>query len=410
MQLINTSACDVQATQALDKEGQPWLVVMAKATYSIPTEPELARRPARLAPLQNPLLAADLFEGEPGLTAACFESDFVPFKPRCDVVLKGSAHVPWQGGRPGAAEHVDVQLHVRSTQGQALIHKALRVHGPRVWRKAKVSGSWSLSRPQAFEQLPLSYDIAFGGAYTHQAIGAKDPSVYLAHPMNLVGRGYAKGEFMRLVQDHSAHQTELIVQGSVQAATSPDQALIPAALGPLARNWQPRLALAGTYDDAWKADVFPLLPADFDERFYQCAPADQQMPYPEGGEQVTLVNLTEAAAQTHEQSQGRLSFMLPRRKLPAVVLTKDRSTVHLSPVIDTVAINTDAMTFDITWRARMPLKRSLHEVHTLALGNVSKRWWQAQVAGERGCAGCGDDDNNGGAPAGGQSQDEEQPA
>jgi hypothetical protein len=255
----------------------------------------------------------------------------------------------------------------------------------------------------------LSYEIAFGGAYTHQAIGAKDASVYLAHPMNLVGRGFAKGDFMGLVQDQPAHQTELIVQGSAQVANSPEQTLMPAALGPLARNWQPRLAFAGTYDDAWKEEVFPLLPADFDDRFYQCAPDDQQMPYPEGGEQVTLVNLTEAAAQRFEHSKGQLSFMLPRRKLPMVVLSKDRNTVQLSPVIDTVAINTDAMTFDITWRARMPLKRSLHEVHTLALGNVSKRWWQAQVAGELGCAGCGDDDAGSGATAG-QTQDQEQPA
>jgi hypothetical protein len=409
MHLINNSACDAQATQALDKDGQPWLVVIAKATYSIPAEPELAQRPARLAPLQNPLLTADVFDGEPGLTAPCFESDFVPHKPRCDVVLKGSVHAPWQAGRPNPAEHVDVQLRVHKSNGQTLIHKALRVHGARVWRRVKGKTSWALSAGQPFAQMPLSYEIAFGGAYTHQAIGAKDASVYLAHPMNLVGRGFAKGDFMRLVQDRPAHQTEPILQGSAQVANSPEQTLMPAALGPLARNWQPRLAFAGTYDDAWKEEVFPLLPADFDDRFYQCAPDDQQMPYPEGGEQVTLVNLTEAAAQRFEHSKGQLSFMLPRRKLPMVVLSKDRNTVQLSPVIDTVAINTDAMTFDITWRARMPLKRSLHEVHTLALGNVSKRWWQAQVAGELGCAGCGDDDAGSGATAG-QTQDQEQPA
>jgi hypothetical protein len=61
---------------------------------------------------------------------------------------------------------------------------------------------------------------------------------------------------------------------------------------------------AGTYDEKWEKDRLPLLPRDFDERFYQCAPPDQQTPeYLKGGEPVALVNLT---------PEGVLQFKLPQ--------------------------------------------------------------------------------------------------
>ncbi|MHC3968697.1 DUF2169 domain-containing protein, partial [Pseudomonas aeruginosa] len=47
---------------------------------------------------------------------------------------------------------------------------------------------------------------------------------------------------------------------------SPHGRFTPMALGPLGRHWQARVGFAGRYDDAWLAERFPFLPADFDER------------------------------------------------------------------------------------------------------------------------------------------------
>ena len=49
-------------------------------------------------------------------------------------------------------------------------------------------------------------------------------------------------------------------------------------------------------------NIFPFLPPDFDDRYFQMAPPDQQIDYPRGGEEVQLVNLT---------PEGRLGFQLP---------------------------------------------------------------------------------------------------
>lgn len=387
MDLVNTTKCDVQATQAVDKTGHAWLVVMAKATYRIDAQgdPE-GTGPARLADTHNRLRSSDVFAGEPGLSAPRFESDMVPFKPACDVVVNGSAHVPWQDGRPLRATELDVGLRVTTAAGQPVIDKRLRVHGRRLWRRRL--GGWRLGPSEPFESVPVSYELAFGGSLAHTAIGSTDPQDDRIHPMNPVGRGYATGRYLRLLEDAPSHQLDLWVQGRPMAIDDPTRAHPPAGLGPVARHWQPRLAFGGTYDAAWRDEVFPLLPADFDERFYQCAPPDQQMPYPQGGT-VTLTNLSPAAAQDAARTGGRLSFALPRRALPIGVLTHTRDTAPLQAVIDTVMIDTDAMTFDVTWRARLALRRGLHDVLMVAVGPASKRWWQGQAFGDAGCCGCG---------------------
>lgn len=393
MEVLNNSNCDVQVTQAVDKTGQPWLVIIAKGGYALPDVAPATHGPLRpLRPTAaEPLLLTDLFVGEPGLSAPLVEGDMAPYKQACDVIFKGSAHAPWRDGQAVPQAQLDVCLDVSDGAGRPLLSKALRVYGERFWRQR---GRWELTPPQSFVEQPLHYGMAFGSAHDPGALGTplSDAEVaQRAHPMNLVGRGHGAGPFARLLDNAPAHQTELWVDGKLQSIAAPTQPHPPAGFGPLARGWQPRLPLAGTYDDAWKDEVFPLLPADFDDAFYQCAPQDQQMPYPRGGEVVTLTHLTRAGAREAERTKGRYRFKVPARALPVAVLTKARDTLFPTTVIDTLVVDADAMRLDMVWRARMPLKRSLHEVHTVAVGAVSRRWWQSRVAGNAGCVGCGED-------------------
>ena len=77
------------------------------------------------------------------------------------------------------------------------------------------------------------------------------------------------------------------------------------------------------------------------------------------------------------------------------VLMRNYDSVEMQPQIDTVFIDTDAhpdtgaMRLDLVWRARTRLRRSLQEVHSVVVGPTSRRWWQARLAGESGCAACG---------------------
>jgi hypothetical protein len=92
--------------------------------------------------------------------------------------------------------------------------------------------------------------------------------------------------------------------------TSPFGEYRPMALGPIPRVFPTRLRYAGTYDDHWKDKIFPFLPPDFDERYYQCAPLDQQIAPPAPGTPVVIIGLT---------PQGREEFRLPDTELPVTI-------------------------------------------------------------------------------------------
>ena len=78
----------------------------------------------------------------------------------------------------------------------------------------------------------------------------------------------------------------------------------PAGFGVIASHWQPRVGYAGTYDEHWMKTRQPLLAEDLDDRYFQCAPLDQQAPqWLRGGEAVVLLKLTPA---------GELRFTLPK--------------------------------------------------------------------------------------------------
>ena len=388
MHVVNNSLCAVDATQATDKHGKPWLTVIAKGTYVLPELEDGAEAPLALRPVRGGgLLRSDEFVDEPGFSAPTFEADLAPFKPRCDLLFKGSAHAPFRDGLAQPTLSVDVALRLQDAAGQALVDKRLRVHGERQWQRQ--GRQWQLSAPQPFVEQPLHYGIAFGGTWSPESIGVDDPAMRHVHPMNPVGRGYGRDAFLRLLENAPAHLTERWVDGRLEVADGPDVALPPAALGPLARAWQPRLQWAGTYDQVWKDEIFPLLPPDFDDRFHQAAPEDQQLDYPQGGEVITLVNLAASVARTAGNGIAQYRFRIPKRRMSMALLTRDRESVLMEPHIDTLVVDTDAMRLHVTWRARTRLRRSLREVHTVVVGPYSSRWWYGQVSGNSDCATCG---------------------
>ena len=350
------------AIVALDVSGREHLVLVAKATWSIPAPGE---RPRPLLP--QPLAMADVFVGEPGKSAMLYGTDYARFKPRCDVLFNATAHVP--AGQPVTDLLVAWQV--------GTLKKGLRVVGPRTWRKRL--GLVSLTKPEPFTQMPLHYGLAFGGSRTYRKGHGDDAQTLTeAHLANPEGVGW----FGR----HTAGEVDEAPAPNLEAlddpVTRPDGKHQPAAFSAVARHWEPRRQYAGTYDDAWQKNVFPFLPEDFDERFHQCAPEDQQMDYPKGGEPVTLRNLM--AERDHVQ------FNLPAfDTVQFRALRKDYSTEMPQPLVDTLYFEPDEGRFSAVWRASVPIRRRLQEFSTVAIGPVDPAWWEAVQSGQDGeCQGC----------------------
>lgn len=344
---------------ALDRDGQEHLVVVAKGTWSIP---DAGQRPRPLAP--QPLAQADVYLGDPGCSPMLYGADYARFKPRCDVLFDASAHAP--DGVPVA------ELLVACKVGP--LEKGMRVLGPRTWRSRL--GIVSIGKPEAFVTLPLHFGLAFGGTYAAGADAAEH-----SHPQNPAGIGWAGGRSSAQLHGAPAPSLEAVDD----PVRSPQRKHAPIALSAIARHWMPRRMLAGTYDEQWRRDVFPLLPDDYDDAFNQCAPADQQIDYPRGGEPVVLRNMM--------AGRPDVRFALPRLDNQSVrVLRTDYSTEMLPAHADTLYFEPDAGRFSVVWRASTPIHRRVQEFDTVAIGPIDPAWWSRRVLGQdgTGCTGCGD--------------------
>lgn len=340
-----TNACGQAAgwTLAFEGDGREMLVVVAKATYGLPPTGEAPR----LADEQVPLVEADRFSGEPGLSAPMFETDYAHRKPGCDVLLIGSAHVP-QGRQ---ATRIEVGLRVGP------MVKQFAVVGERHWQR-RVLGI-ATSAPLPFSTLPISYDCAFGGTdRTQEKNGQTD--AYLANP---VGRGYWR--HTDAIDGSPLPNTEALDE----PIASYSGKYRPMALSPIGRNWAPRVDHAGTYDQSWIENTAPFWPADFDPRYFQAAPPDQVIPYLRGGEEIVLRNLT---------PDGHRSFQLPTRALPITFIPHVGRDLTLRAQLDTIVLEPDAQRFTLAWRANLPLARSVFDVREAIVGEMSAAWHRAR--------------------------------
>jgi hypothetical protein len=138
------------------------------------------------------------------------------------------------------------------------------------------------------------------------------------------------------------------------------------SFGAVGRHWVPRCRFAGTYDEQWLENHFPFLPPDFDERYYQAAPLDQQIPHPHGGERIDLVNLT---------ADGRAAFVLPPFDAPIHYFLKKGDREDSTLTLDTMMIEPDLQRFTLTWRATRAIRRNMFEVAQIVVGKRSQAWW-----------------------------------
>ncbi len=347
MDLLNATKMQAAYTQGLDKDGRESLVVVVKGTFRIPldgSEPQLAEE-------QKPLVMADTFTGEPGLSSPVYEADFSPIKLRCDVLLVGSAHTP--KGEP--LTKVPVGLKVGS------MVKTFNVLGERGWEFSM--GLINPGRPRPFLVMPISYDRAYGGVDDFHY----DPNEHSAYMPNPVGRGYRKN--LIEILDTPVPNTEEIDR----PVTSPRGGYRPMSFGVIGRNWLPRYPWAGTYDQNWIDNIFPFLPPDFDNAYFQAAPPDQQMPYLKGGEEIVLANLA---------PKERIRFKLPILDMPIVFFYKKGGRHETKGVIDTLVLEPDAGVFTLCWRASLPLKRNMFEIAQVLTGQMSRGWWRARELGK----------------------------
>jgi len=311
---------------------EQFVAVIVKATFRL----ENRQEPARLAEVQRAILAGDeLYDPKNPESSLKFESEQVPFKPRSDIVLVGSAHAPH--GRP--VRSLDVLIRVGETR------RALRVFGDRLWSFPDPRDPPVVVGPAEFASMPLRYERSFGGSDERAGLDPELPAFRPWCDGNLIGRGFCG---KRSVE--SIHQKPLPnVEDPENLVRGWDSRPVPVGCGFFPRNSKPRSLFAGTYDDKWKATRAPEPPEDFRFDVYNGADRSLQVKnYLLGNESVTLTNVTPGG--------GTLECWLPCLK-PHLVATGQGKTFVVPAQLDTLVFVPDEGIFYQVWRGLVGIER-----------------------------------------------------
>ncbi|QNP47549.1 DUF2169 family type VI secretion system accessory protein [Diaphorobacter aerolatus] len=276
---------------------------------------------------QQPMLLNDEFVGEPIKSGMVLASDIVPYRQRTDVLLSGHAHAP----DGGVAERWLAEIKVGS------LYKALQITGERQWQHRAIRG-WELSDISPASSVRLLYEYAYGGEIVTPPEKPRD-----SWPWNPVGRGYFgktrpnKDEIYPGPQILSRTERLPQLPGSRHCET--------AGFGPIPGHWAPRLKRIGTTDAHWEKNVLPHLPKDFDLRYFNCAPDDQQADgFLKGNEAVAISGLF-----------GKVrTFKLPNYKATALMVDHDNIVLAFPMDLASVHIDLDTAVVSLVWSLTTP--------------------------------------------------------
>ncbi|GAB5537527.1 MAG: hypothetical protein Rubg2KO_37760 [Rubricoccaceae bacterium] len=336
MDVINPTPFAAAPAAIADLDGADLLVVVFKATYALDGQGGMPP-----AETQRDVALADEFVADPSTSSVTYASDLAIGKTSTDVVLTGSAYPSRAGDREG-----EVGIQVGAARA------SIRVFGDREWQSAL--GVTRMSRPAPFECIPLTYERAAGG--TDMTPSAERDHAF--DPRNPVGVGFRASRSRRVVDASKLPNFER----PDALIRTPDDRPAPAPVGFVAPGWAPRSSFAGTYNEVWSQTRSPLLPSDFDVRFFDVAPPDLTVPGRLRG--------NEHGAAMGISPYGLLRFTLPGLTPSAEIVGRASGSRQLELALDRVVVDGDAGLHGevvLVWSTSLRVPRGFHDVETITL-------------------------------------------
>ena len=183
-------------------------------------------------------------------------------KPHGEVLVAGKAMAPNGRAVPEMAVGFEV--------GE--VHRVFNIFGNREW--VGDPSEPTITAPQPFTEIPLIAERAFGGE---------------GYAQNPVGIGFHDESLLATGFTAPLPNVELWGKEVLEPTDHPRPALI-GSIGPGAPE---RIALAGTYDQAWIDHRMPEFPDDFDPRYHHAAQHDQRVQgFFAGDEPIYLIGMS----------------------------------------------------------------------------------------------------------------------
>lgn len=328
----NNTAFAHEVIYSSDEAGRPIVTPVIKGTFDIQANGQV-----KFAKPQNAVNLEGKYLADPETSSYLYEPESAFIKTNTDIIVHGYA---LSGKAPVHELLVDIQV--------GSLGKTLFVTGNRYWiRQGK---KFVISAPEKFERIPLLYENAFGGKDERHT----DDQYHGLESRNTVGKGYYHIELPdqnKLPLPNIENPAQLIRH----IEDRPD----PAGCGFTLPHWEPRKSLAGTYDKSWLKSRSPLLPKNFDRKFFNAASENLiSNGYLHGDESVKITNMT---PDTH------LSFSLPGIRPPLCQIETKDEEYALTTNLDTVVINTQSKQISLIWRNYFVLNNSHHELENMTI-------------------------------------------
>lgn len=308
--LTNETPFAAERTWTRDERGAEFWLVAIRGSFEIGPDGRQV-----LARDQTEVQRVPVFAGDPMNTGLITDSDFVLWKAGTDVLVQGNAITRSQV--PDTRSGVRIKV--------ADVDKSLVVVGDRTIYEG--GSGFALTAPRAFSEMPITWERTYGG-------WDRKGETQVWEPTNPAGCGFA----------HDHRHLFQTPAPNVEYPSKPyggPRSGQPASLGPVAQHWQPRVGHAGTYDKAWQDSRDPLVPSDFDRRYFRSAPTDQQTSEPlVGYEEVRISGMT---------PDGQLGFRLPRIVFDVVTTFRGGADVRQSPAIHTLWLIPNRSRFEMVW-------------------------------------------------------------
>ncbi|MGF1696318.1 DUF2169 domain-containing protein [Vibrio lamellibrachiae] len=252
---------------------------------------------------------------EVGQSAMICDHDFHLDKLNTDVIVKGKARA--YAKKP--VTYLECRLLI-----DGHIDKTLAITGERKW--VEHARALTMTKAQPFTEKEIDYSQAFGG-----------------DERNRLGRGVGSS------QELSAQIVPSVFYLKEESLLAGIKTRV-AGFGPLPPFFSSRYEYAGTFDERWGEERRPLLPLDFDRRYYQSAPFDQQCNgHLEGGERMMLSGFC------HDDT---ISFRTPKEKYLACAKFDDEQ--HRKMPISTIFVDTESKEITISYSATFPCQGKEH--------------------------------------------------
>jgi hypothetical protein len=263
-QISNNTGYACAGTFLRDADGREHWCVAIRATFERQSDGRIQPAAEQIA-----VNLAPRFAGEDDQILLA-DDDFIPFAPVTDILIRGLALPAADAPRPAP---LSVEI--------GALRKLALLYPPRQARLSR--GAWRLADIAPQQPAALGWEASFGGTLP----GTPDDQP----PENPLGTGLAL-RAPRLFEDGTRIDLPRIEGMGMDCQRDPHGAR-SIGFGPVPRWWRDRVALAGRFDDVWRRDRAPAMPADYDPRFLCSAPRDQlPAAHLRGGEPVNLRGFT----------------------------------------------------------------------------------------------------------------------